>query len=144
MLVLDFAVAGYIKIGGAVPQFAFCFCLVSALFEKDARYSAGVAAAAGAFADALSGHGFGTYMLTFGACALFVYAFRDKLFASKLLFLIPSVFVLSISAQYVYFLLHINDIKNAVIAILVSGAVYNCVLCAVMYPIVKHFFAERR
>lgn len=147
-VLLDFSAAKYISIAGGMPQFTFCFCVLTAFFEKEQTYAAYTAIALGAAADILSGHGFGTYTFTFTVSALATFTARDKLFSSGFLFMILDVFVLGIFAQTVYCLFHINDTGTAFAELLrliiLPYAIYNTVICAIFYPIAKRAVAERR
>ena len=147
-LLLDFTAAKYIAIGGGMPQFMFCFCILISLHEKDMSRAAITAIAAGTVADILSGHGFGTYTFTFTMSAMATYAVKDKLFSSGFLFLILDVFILTVFSQIIYYLFHITDAGNAFgvlfKSVMLPSAAYNTVICAVLYPLSKRIFADGR
>lgn len=147
-LLLDYTAAKYIAVGGGMPQFMFCFCILASMHEKDMSRAAAAAIAAGAAADVLSGHGFGTYTLTFTMPAMATYAARDKLFSSGFLFLILDAFFLTTLSQTVYYLFHITDAGSSFgdlfTSVILPSAAYNTVICAVFYPLAKRIFADRR
>lgn len=147
-LLFDFTLAAYLKIGGALPQFTFCLCILSAMFENDECYAVSVAAVAGAAADALSGHGFGTYMICFALSAYAVYSWGDSVFSLKPLFLVPSVFILTVLSHLLYNLLHYTVISDefaeVFVPVILGGGVYNSVLCLIFYPLFKRVFVGRR
>ncbi|MDD6735896.1 MAG: rod shape-determining protein MreD [Clostridiales bacterium] len=147
-LLIDFTMAKYLKIGGAMPQLMFCFCIMCAVFEREFSYVCAAAIAAGATADMLSGHGFGTYTLTFCLSALVTFAVRDKTFSSKALFSAVDVFVLTVLSQLIYYLFHINDAAGSFwrlfTSVILSSALYNCVVCMIFFRAMRCLFAERR
>lgn len=141
--------AKYIAFGNAVPSLTFCAVLCTAMTEEEFSYTAVSAAVCGILCDILSAHGIGTYMLTYTAAAAVVYELRNKLFSSKLLFLICASFILSFMFQLIYFLLHIRDIgADSFFAVMVSpiliSAVYNTVVCVLIFPIVGRIMEKRR
>ncbi len=135
----------YIAISGAVPMLCFCFCICTAVLEEESCCTAWSAAVLGGVCDVLSGHGIGTYMLTFTLAAMGTYAVHNRLFSSKRLFLFLDMLVMTIFVQTVYYLTHIIEIGSEYrfVQIILPMAVYNAVLTVIMYPLVKRIFKRR-
>ncbi len=135
----------YISVGGAVPMLCFCFCLCASVLEEELCYIAGASAALGAVCDILSGHGFGTYTLTFTLAAMATNAVHNRLFSSKSLFLFLNAMIMTVFAQTVYFLMHIIEIHSGLrfLGLILPMAVYNAVVTVLIYPVVRKIFKRR-
>ena len=148
ILLCEMTFGTYIEVSGAVPMLSFCLCIVVALFEDDMNFITGVAAVTGGIVDVLTGYGFGTYTFTFTLSALITFYIRDRLFSSKVLFMIIDVFVLSVFTNIIYYLLHMKDIGNSFgslfVSIMLPSAIYNVFVSLIFYPILKLTMYKRR
>ena len=148
ILLCEMTFGTYIEVSGAVPMLSFCLCIVVALFEDDINFITGVAAVTGGIVDVLTGYGFGTYTFTFTLSALITFYIRDRLFSSKVLFMIIDVFVLSVFTNIIYYLLHMKDIGNSFgslfVSIMLPSAIYNVFVSLIFYPILKLTMYKRR
>lgn len=148
ILLCEMTIGSYLKISGAVPMLSFCLCIVVALFEDDMNFITGVAAVTGGIIDVLTGYGFGTYTFTFTLSALITFYICDRLFSSKVLFMIIDVFVLSVFTNIIYYLLHMKDIGNSFgslfVSIMLPSAIYNVFVSLIFYPILKLTMYKRR
>lgn len=141
--------AKYIAFGNAIPALSFCFIITAAMIEEKFLYTAVSTAVCGILCDILSAHGIGTYMLTYTAAAAVVYEVHNKLFSSKLLFLICSSFILSLMLQLVYFMLHMRDIGadtflQIIVSPIILSAVYNVIICILLFPALNKIIGKRR
>lgn len=148
IIFLEFTVGKYLAVQGSVPMLSFCLCMVVGAKEKNPNYIVSIGIIMGVFFDLLSGHGFGSYTVTFTLGTLVTYIFRDKIFSSKILFLICDAFVLSVCLCIFYYLFHILDVginfglmfKN----IAVPTAIYNTITSVVFYWILSPNLYKRR
>lgn len=149
IFLLEQVTAKYLAVGGAVPMFLFCFVVTAAIFEEEFSYIVLLGAVCGFLCDTLSGHGIGTYVFTFTLSALAVFEFHNKLFSSKILFMICAVYILSIFVHIVYFIFHVSNIgaENFIYAfseIMQKSAIYNVVVTLIFMPIVGKLFKKGR
>lgn len=148
ILFCEMTFSKYIEISGVVPMLSFSFLITSVMFENNINYIVMLSAVVGGIVDVLLGHGFGTYAVTFMLSAIAAFFIRDKLFSSKVLFLIFSVFLLSIFTESVYYLFHITDIGGRFFAgfafVIVPTGIYNTVISLIFYPVLKKILFKRR
>ncbi len=146
VFVCEMTFGKYLQVAGVTPMLTFSFCMVCAACEEKLEYTVRLALGLGIILDIFSGHGFGTYTIAFTLSALATYAVKDKLFSSRLLFLVFDVFVMSVFLNLLYYLLHIIDIGNGFWGvfsnIILPQALYNTCISLIFYPILR--FAFRR
>lgn len=144
LLIFEQTAGKYIAVNGAIPMLAFCFCVTASAMEDDLNYVVWVSGVLGALSDILSGHGFGTYTLTFVLSALATFSVRNKLFSSIVLFLAADIFILTFLTQSFYFLVNIGEIRNnffdGALTIIICISVYNTVIVLILYPLLKKIF----
>ena len=145
----EMAFGKYMDISGVIPMLTFCFCVITAMVEDDFSYIMIFSLILGLVSDLLSGHGIGTYMLSFMFAAYITGRFRDSVFSSSIVFLIIDVFMLTVLVQIFYMLVHIGDIGAGhffakIKSIVVPQALYNTVICLIAYPIVSRLSGKRR
>ncbi len=138
----------YLEISGAIPMLTFCIIMIISAFEKKEGNVIFSAIFAGAVLDIFSGHGFGTYTVIFFICAAISFFFSEKIFSSKLLFLMVSTFLLTLFAQTGYYLLHIGDISGNFGTFFTSKimgtALYNMIIAVIFYPACVKIYKTRR
>ena len=141
--------AKYFSVGGAVPMFAFCFLLTAAMNETEFSFTAVFSAFCGFLCDIMSGAGIGTYILTFTLSALAVLELHNKLFSSRVLFIICAAFILTFFVHIMYFIFHISDIgaenfMYGVLNVMLKSAVYNVIISLLFMPAVRKLLGKGR
>ncbi|MDD6214666.1 MAG: hypothetical protein PUB42_05750 [Firmicutes bacterium] len=149
VIVFELTAGKYIAVGGISPMITFSLCLAMALLEDNPVYVAAVPAILGAVLDIMCGHGFGTYTITFELSSVLTFFVRDKVFSSKILMLIPDVFIMTLMCESLYYLLHIRAVNStdyivALISLIIPTALYNIVLCLIFYSVLRVIFYKRR
>lgn len=144
VFVCEMTFGKYLQIAGVIPMLTFSFCVTAAACEEDFGYILRISLALGIILDVFSGHGFGTYTLTYTLAALATYTVRDSLFSSKLLFLAFDAFVMTVFLNVIYYLFHIIDIGNGFwevfSGIMVPQALYNTCVSLIFYGVLKAVF----
>ena len=147
-IILEMTIGKYLAVSGTVPMLSYCLCLVISTKEKDFEYILCIGILGGIFLDLLSGHGFGSYTLTFTASVWLTYVLRDIIFSSLALFLLIDTFVLTILLSIVYYLFHILDAGIDFWAMLgqiaMPSAFYNSIVSILLYVILKPTLYKRR
>lgn len=148
-IVCEMAFGKYIAIFGAVPMLVLCFCVVSSIVEEDNSYIVTFCTIIGAICDILACHGFGTYTISFAFASYVTVKLKDNIFASKNLFLILDIFVVSVIIEIFYVLVHISKIGAANIwynfsSIILPMSIYNTLICVLYYPLHRKIFSKRR
>ena len=149
MFVFEVAFGKYIAVSGAVPMLTFSFLIVCALVENELSYTVMLALIFGVFADALYGHGFGTYTVSFIFAVFYTFRLKDSIFSSRWLFLVFDAFIMTVTVQIFYMIIHIGDIGSGnfwrcMFSISLPTAVYNTVICCFVYFIFEKFLKKRR
>ena len=86
-VIFEMTVGKYLAISGTVPMISFCVCTAISAREEKQDYIIFVSVFLGVVMDLLSGHGFGTYTVTFILSAYATYFLRNLIFSSITLFL---------------------------------------------------------
>lgn len=139
----------YIAISGCVPMLSFCYVILAAMNEKNRDNALILGLLIGAYSDLTLGHGFGTYLFTFGFVAWETASLCDSILSSRFLFLVINTFIMTVFTECVYFLFHIIEIGAGVFSagffeIILPTALYNTVITMIFYKPITGFFRGRR
>ncbi|MBQ7986795.1 MAG: rod shape-determining protein MreD [Clostridia bacterium] len=148
VIIFELTVGKYLAISGTVPMLSFCLCLVIGTKEENFNYIVTIGIIMGVLSDLFSGHGFGTYTVTFTLAVIATYILRNNIFSSTTLFLVCNTFVLTLLFSVIYFLLHILnvgiDFGTMITNIAIPTAVYNTVISVIFYLILNLTLYKRR
>lgn len=148
VIIFELTVGKYLAIYGTVPMLSFCLCLVIGTKEEKFDYIVTIGIIMGILSDLFSGHGFGTYTITFTLAVIATYILRNNIFSSTLLFLICDTFILSLLFSVIYYLFHILnvgiDFGIMITNIAVPTAIYNTIVCVIFYLILNLTLYKRR
>ncbi len=147
-IIFELTVGKYLEISGAVPMLSFCLCLVIATKEENFNYIVTIGIVVGVLSDLFSGHGFGTYTITFTLAVIATYILRNNTFSSPLLFVIFDTFILTVLFSTIYYLFHILNVGiefGAMFAKLAMPiAIYNTIVSTIFYFILNSTLYKRR
>lgn len=147
-IILEMTVGKYLAISGTVPMISFCVCTAISAREENQNYIIFASVFLGVIMDLLSGHGFGTYTVTFILSAYATYILKNSVFSSITIFLIFDTFILSVFVCIFYYLFHVLDVGinfgNMLISIALPTAFYNVVVCVLISYILKLTLYKRR
>lgn len=148
VLIFELTIGKYLEISGIVPMLSFCTCLVIASEEENVNYIITVSIIMGVFMDLFSGHGFGSYTVSFVLSSWITYNLRNNIFSSKILFLIFDTFTLSLLFSILYYILHILNVGGSFGLMITSNAfptsTYNTFISLILYWILRPILYKRR
>lgn len=148
VIILELTVGKYLEVSGTVPMLSFCLCLVIGTKEENFNYIVTIGVIMGVLADLFSGHGFGTFTITFTLCVIATYLLRNNLFSSTTLFIVFNTFILTLLFSVIYYIFHILNVGinfGAMITeIAIPTAIYNTIVSVIIYVILNLTLYKRR
>ncbi len=148
VIIFELTVGKYLAIFGTVPMLSFCLCLVIATKEENFNYIITIAIIMGVLSDLFSGHGFGTYTVTFTLAVIATYLLRNNIFSSVALFTICNTFILTLIFSVIYYIFHILNVGinfgTMITNIAIPTAIYNTIVCVIFYLILNLTLYKRR
>ena len=148
VIIFELTVGKHLAISGTVPMLSFCLCMVIATKEEKLNYIITIGIVMGVLADLFSGHGFGTYAVTYTLAVISTYLLRDNIFSSTTLFLVCNTFILTVIFSVIYYVFHVLNVGinfGAMLTVIaIPTALYNTVTCVIFYLILNSTFYRRR
>lgn len=148
VVLLELTVGKYLAVSGTVPMLSFCLCLVIGAKEEKLNYILTIGIIMGVLVDLFSGHGFGTYTVTFTLSVIGTYLLRNSIFSSTTLFIIFNTFILTLISCVIYYIFHILNVGinfgTMMTQIALPTAIYNVVICVIIYAILNLTLYKRR
>ena len=148
VIIFELTVGKYLEISGTVPMLSFCLCLVIATKEEKINYIITIGITMGVLADLFSGHGFGTYAVTYTLVVIATYLLRNNIFSSTTLFLVCNTFVLTLISSVIYYVFHVLNVGigfgDMITDIAIPTALYNTFVCVIFYMILNLTLYKRR
>ena len=148
VIIFELTVGKYLAISGTVPMLSFCLCLVIATKEEKPEYIVTVGIVMGVLSDLFSGHGFGTYTITFTLAVVTTYLLRNNIFSSTTLLIICNTFVQTLLFSVIYYIFHILNVGinfgTMITSLAIPTAIYNTVISVIFYLILNLTLYKRR
>ena len=137
------------QIFSLTPWLLFSFCAVSAAVHEELGWWILCAGLCGLAGDLAGGGAAGVGMAVYALGAVGIHVFAARIFRESMPFTIVIIFIFSIAAELLYFLLNRGGIPRVdwpgvLTAVVLPLAVINTAFAMLMYPLAVRFFRERR